>query len=388
MSANICPVVQLGAPRPIPGADKIEVFDIFGSGPCISVKGDFNEGDLACFIPPETMVDTTLACFDFLKKTARKSDGWAKVHAVRLRGQVSVGLLMHVGHKAKVGDDLAAEFKVKKPEDFDPHVQAAIAKAKKVAPWYKRMWWSVTKTGPHKVVNAPWPGIPMYDVTQFYKLPTNVFKDDTLMVATEKLHGTNARYVIGKDGRFRVGSRTRWLDPIKDVGHNGNGLDLSPWHRAAAAASLEAKMRRLAEPLVCWGEIVGPGVQKGFDYGVKEPTFYCFDFYHATERRFLSQSETYNLCRWLEIKHVPQNDIETWGEMKVKIAELARGAGTHANHPSEGVVIRPYTGDGIINDLAGNANKLAGKVINPAYYEFRHRNGDDFDEPTYVAGPV
>lgn len=267
MSDNICPVVRLGAPKAIPGADRLELYEIFGSGPCVTAKGQFHEGSLAVFIPPETMVDSSMTCFDFMKKYARKSDGWAKIHPMRLRGQTSIGLLMDPPSTYSSQGDNAAEFyKVKKPEDFQP--KGAIAQIKKVAPWYVKAWWAITGTGP-KIPNEPYPGIPVYDITQFYKMDTSQFEDDMLMVVTEKLHGTNARYVIDSKGKFRVGSRTRWLedrDQLKEASLLGarwkSEMKMTVWHDAASVAGLEAKLRRLAEPLVIWGEIVGPGVQK------------------------------------------------------------------------------------------------------------------------------
>lgn len=400
MSDNICPVVRLSAPKEIAGADRLELYEIPGSGPCVTAKGQFKKGDLACFIPPESMVDSSLTVFDFMKKYARKSDGWAKVHPMRLRGQQSIGLLMDPPLLSIAGSNGAAFYGVKKAEDFRPKPNAALRQACQwaTAPWYVKAWWRVSGTGP-KIPNAPYPGIPVYDVSQLYKMRDDLFDNDTLMIATEKLHGTNARYVVDKSGKFRVGSRTRWLedrDQMKEASLKGarwkSQMNMTVWHDAAISGDLELKLRRLAEPLVLWGEIVGPGVQKGFDYGVKEPTFFAFDFYHCTERRFLSQSETYNLCRWLEIKHVPINTIEKWSLMSPVVVTLAKMASCLTkDHPSEGIVVRPFLVNGTANDLNGNRNHQAGKVINPAYLELRHKldpedEGDDGIES--VGGPV
>lgn len=126
---------------------------------------------------------------------------------------------------------------------------------------------------------------------------------------------------------------------------------------------------------------------------MEKPTFYAFDFYHCTERRFLSQNETYNLCRWLEIKHVPMAHVDHWRNIYAKLANLTPAA-TLVNkdcaHPVEGIVVRPYLMNGIANDFNGNRNLLAGKLINPAYLDFRHKNEPEEEDagPEFIGGPI
>lgn len=366
MSAHICPVVKLGPPQPIPGADKIEVFNVEGSGPVVQAKGQFKEGDLACFIPPETMVDTGIAAFEFLKKNSRKSDGWAKIKPVRLRGQLSVGVLVSAMGKPE-GSNLAKEYNVKKIEDLEVKHEHFDGRNKTL--WDKaKAWWNKRFS---KEAKGLWPGIPVYDINQLYKMPKGIFADDELMIVTEKLHGTNARFVIGKDSKLWVGSRTMWRL------HDGKNV----YSRAAIESGIEAKLRRLAEPLVLWGEIVGPQIQKGFSYGLKdgEIKFYAFDIYHATERRFLDPRETQDICRWLDIDMVPVLYIATWDNVRSnelnKFYDTMIGVGD--DHPSEGKVIRPYKGVKETHALDGSRCLVAGKVINPAYLECREKPGMD-----------
>lgn len=373
MSAHVCPVIKLGAPQPIPGADKIEVFNVEGSGPVVQAKGQFKEGDLATFIPPETMVDTSLAVFSFLAKNARKSDGWAKIKPVRLRGQLSVGILVPpVGNEGANGAD---KYRVKKIEDLEAKVEQPHNAGKKT-PFLKKMILILTGKW-KKEEKAMWPGIPVYDINQLYKMRPDTFDPEELMVVTEKLHGTNARYVIDKTGKFRCGSRTMWRM------HDGSSV----YSRAATEGQLEAKLRRLAEPLVLWGEIVGPTVQRGFDYGRvgNEIGFYAFDFYHAVERRFLDPDESKNICHWLQIPFVPIVAIDKWKDMKDHLLEYASGDCWNfdargvavCNHPREGVVVRPWKNVKETHALDGSRCLLAGKVINPAYLEFREKPGMD-----------
>lgn len=364
MSTHVCPVVKLGEPIAIPGADKIEVFDILGNGPVVSAKGQFKASDLAVFVPPESVVDTSLEAFTFLKSKARKSDGWAKIRPVRLRGQLSIGLLMPANGMSE-GEDGAKRYSVKKYED---HVKVETIhghNSGKTPGWIIKLW---RRFFPSKEDRGLWPGIPVYDINQLYKMRPGIFADDELMVVTEKLHGTNARFVIGRDGKLWCGSRTMWRN------HDGKNV----YSRAATESGIEAKLRRLAEPIVIWGEIVGPQIQKGFNYGLKdgEQKFYVFDMYHATERRFLDPKEVYDICHWLKMTMVSIIAIDKWSSIKEQLLSLTQ-AQSPGEHPQEGIVVRPYLNVKETHGLDGNLCMVAGKVINPAYLEFREKPGMD-----------
>lgn len=364
MSSHICPVVKLGKPQPIPSADKLVFYEVEGNGPVVVAKEDFKEGDLATFIPPESCVDTALEAFAFLKSKARKPDGWCKIRPVRLRGQLSVGLLLPA--TGAEGSNGADKLKVKK---FEEHVKVEAPKAKQL-PWYRKLW--LKMTGRHKEVpKGLYPGIPVYDINQLYKMPKNLFKPQEMMMVTEKLHGTNARYLIGKDSKLWCGSRTMWRL------HDGSNV----YSRAATSWGIEAKIRRLSEPLVLWGEIVGPNIQRGFSYGLGEGElkFYAFDMYHAVDRRFLDPSEVKDICHWLKIEYVPICGIDKWSEISQYLMTYATGQsyfGT-GEHPREGIVVRPWRNVKETHALDGGKCLLAGKVINPAYLEFREKPGMD-----------
>lgn len=366
MSSHICPVVRLGAPKAIPGADKIVLFEIEGNGPVVSAKEQFKQGDLAGFIPPESIVNTADSAFSFLAPKARKSDGWCKIRPVRLRGQLSVGILVDPLGMGE-GSNVAEKYKVKK---FEEHIKVEQPQPKKM-PWYRRLWLKVIG----KYQETPkglYPGIPVYDINQLYKMPKTLFANEEMMMITEKLHGTNARYVIGKDGKLWCGSRTMWRL------HDGSNV----YSRAANDGNLQAKIGRLSEPLVLWGEIVGPQIQRGFHYGIPDGKlkFYAFDMYHAVERRFLDPTEVKDICHWLKIDYVPILSIDRWDSIRDHLmtwATAGSAIGSNLGHPREGIVVRPWKDVKETHALDGGRCLLAGKVINPAYLEFRERPGMD-----------
>jgi hypothetical protein len=82
-------------------------------------------------------------------------------------------------------------------------------------------------------------------------------------VVTEKIDGTNASIVIGEDGSFRIGSRTRWITPQDD------NYGFARW----ATANKEELMK--LGPGQHFGEWWGNGIQRG--YGLSEKRFSLFN---------------------------------------------------------------------------------------------------------------
>lgn len=83
------------------------------------------------------------------------------------------------------------------------------------------------------------------------------------IIITEKIDGTNAQIFITQDGRFLVGSRSKWITPDND----NHGF-------ARWAYENEKELRRLG-PGNHFGEWWGMGIQRG--YGLNEKRFSLFN---------------------------------------------------------------------------------------------------------------
>jgi hypothetical protein len=86
------------------------------------------------------------------------------------------------------------------------------------------------------------------------------------VIVTEKIDGTNACIVIGEDGSFRTGSRTRWIMPDDD------NFGFSRWaheHRDELVAVLG--------PGTHYGEWWGSGIQRGYGLAKGEKRFSLFN---------------------------------------------------------------------------------------------------------------
>jgi len=336
MSELICPVVKLEKSYPIAGADNLEFFCVFGNGPVVVSKGQFRPGDLAVFIPPETLVDTSGPDFSFLASKAR-SDGKYKLKPTKLRGQLSVGLLVpcHSPMQHAPGENLAGMFAVEKaPEDPLPATFAADQ-----AP-------------------PPYPGIPTYDINRLWAFESTFIPDATRMAVTEKIHGTNARFCL-VDNKIVCGSRNRWLKDGSSV-----------YHDVAKRLKLESKMQMLPKNYVLWGEIYGPGVQKGWEYGAQQKEFRAFDLFDIQSGTFLAWNDMATLCEEFDIPLVPLNspfdDPPTWKELQPHLNSLVCMPSMHAGTVREGIVIRPAYVEGFAM-VRGRPERAIAKLINSEF---------------------
>ena len=106
-------------------------------------------------------------------------------------------------------------------------------------------------------------GIPTYDVDAFKNYP-NVFTEDDSVYVTEKIHGSNARYIF-LDGIMYAGSRNLWKSPDSTCIFR-KVLQHQPWVE---------NWCRAHEGYVLWGEVTP--TQAGYEYGSKSPQFFVFD---------------------------------------------------------------------------------------------------------------
>ncbi|BAW19183.1 putative RNA ligase [Ralstonia phage RP31] len=93
-------IVRVDDVRPIPKADRLEVAVVEG-WECVIAKGSFAKGDIGLYLEIDAAIaldNPVLASFDkqYLKVTKDEATGkdWTVVKTVRLRGQLSQGLLL------------------------------------------------------------------------------------------------------------------------------------------------------------------------------------------------------------------------------------------------------------------------------------------------------
>ena len=176
-----------------PNADTLSIVQVFGQN-CIFRTGEFNEGDLAVYVPYDSVVPLTDPKFSFLDKG--KGAETMRIKPVRLRGEYSEGILIKPQSGMKEGDDVAAILGIIKYEEPEERVRAH-------------------HQGPKAAPAVKDPGIaPKYDMESFHRYG-NSFQMGELVIITEKIHGCNFRAVY-HDGQLYVGSHNLFREAPRE----------------------------------------------------------------------------------------------------------------------------------------------------------------------------
>ncbi len=340
MSAHNVPIVELTIVDH-PNADKLEVA-IVGDYRVVVGKGEYCTGDWAVYIPSNSVLSP-----DFLARvhpTTRNYLSGAeknRVKAQRIRGILSEGMLW-----------CGYDFPIYEYElGFDCAELLGITKHAEQLP----MTFRGKATG-----NAP---TLRYDIENFKKYP-DVFKDGEPVVFTEKLHGTwcclglhvEAGPIVTSKG---LSNRGIALD-VHDEQNKKDNIYVKMWHQHKKSVD-----RLFSTSVYVLGEIVGPGIQKGFDYGYDQPTFKMFDL-HIDGRYVNILSEEWLYAAEL-FDTVP---ILFAGRFsKELMLQYTNGQSTvnGVDHIREGIVVKAVPERYADRDVAPNLGRAILKSVNEDY---------------------
>lgn len=183
-----------------PNADKLVMTSVWGYN-YIGNVNDWHGITKGVFIPPDSLVDTTLPEFAILAGEAKYNDDSTKgkpgqfyrVKAKKLRGIVSYGYMIPAPVNANIGDDLAEKYGIK---HYDPPLRSRNNP--------KDSYYSGGE-----VESPPDLYAPKYDVDSFQRYAKQMLVEGELVHVSEKLHGANGRWVY-HNNKFYCGSRTEW----------------------------------------------------------------------------------------------------------------------------------------------------------------------------------
>ncbi|MFG2617488.1 RNA ligase (ATP) [Streptomyces sp. NPDC048507] len=332
-----------------PNADALELAQV-GLYRAVVAKGAFRTGDFALYIPEQAVLPAAL--IEELGLTGRLAgSAHDRVRAVRLRGELSQGLVCRPRALAAVDLELAAK------EGVDFAGALGIVK-----------WSPPVPTSMNGEVEPAPELLPWTDVENLRRHP-HVFEEGEPVVVTEKLHGTACllTYVAG-DGRVLVSS--------KGFGAKGLGLkedDRNLYWRAVRGHGVPGAAARLADRLGAtrvgiFAEVYGSGVQD-LAYGARggaadaPPGYAVFDV----------SAEIDGQVRWLdpalvladgELPLVPR--LFEGPYVLAEVLELANGRETVSGrglHLREGVVIRAATE----RHSPVTGGRALAKAVSPAY---------------------
>jgi RNA ligase (TIGR02306 family) len=367
---SVCFVATIKEVKAIPNADNIEQV-VVGGWNAITKKGEFKEGDLTVIATTDAVIPEAfsekMGVTSYLRKGGR-------VRTVKLRGVYSECLIIPMtyiqGVKRVEGADCMEMLGITKYEP--PVKQIQLASGRKIK-WRDNQNFHI-----------------------YYKFPNlknvaGMFTEEDMVQITRKIHGTNARYGIVKKSKLSFWDKVKkffrladeWIDYEYIYGsHNcEKGSDsqgfysTDVWRTIAEKYSIKEKLWDLCDILgtyhvgdgiILYGEIYGAGIQKNYEYGLKDIEFVGFDL--KMDNEYLStDSAQYEIINMLHLPHV---EVLYEGKWDQEIQdEYTFGhfiPGTRVPH--EGLVIKHITGD----------RKKVAKVINPDYliYGEKHDVGD------------
>ena len=367
---SVCYVATINEIRPIVGADNIELA-VVGGWSCITKKKKKKEGDMVIIATTDAVIPFELS--EKMGVTNYLRNG-GRVRTVKLRGVYSECLIIPFNHAPKsgshkVGADWMETLGIVKYEPPVKMVQLASGR---------------------KIRYQDNPNFHVY-----YKFPNlknvpGMFTEEDMVEITRKIHGTNARYGIVKKTKLTFfdkvkkffGLADKWIDYEFVVGsHNvekgsdSNGFyDTNVWYEIDKKYGINEKLWNyvknenveIGDGITLYGEIYGAGIQKGYEYGLKDIEFVGFDVKENGE--YLSTYNTWKVIKnELELPYVEILHYGDWSqEIQDKFVFNNFIEGTKVPH--EGIVIKYHTGE---------RPKIA-KVINPDYLIFaeKHNVGD------------
>jgi RNA ligase (TIGR02306 family) len=279
MSRQLATVRRIEKITPIPGADAIECAHV-GGWKVVIKKDEYQEGDLAIYFEIDSWVPHEIAPFLSKGKEPKVYEGvlGQKLRTVRLRGQLSQGLLLPLSAPGIPAEPL---------EGLDVTERLGIV-----------LW---EKAIPAKLAGMCKGGFPsLIPKTDQERAQNLVEKIKTASAEgvrfeiTEKLEGSSmTAYQL--NGEFGVCSRTIELKDTPGSTH---------W-QIAHKLGLEQGMAETPEwDFAIQGELVGPGIQ-GNIYKLKEVRFFVFDIYDIRRGEYLAPDHRQAVIKRLGLQTVP-----------------------------------------------------------------------------------
>ena len=349
-------VVRIDNVLPHNNADSLEIA-IVGGWQVIIRKGEFKADDLAVFCEIDSWVPTELAPFLSKGKEPREYNGvkGEKLRTIRLRGELSQGLLIPLSHETMVRCEAGKALiqrGISPLSSQDELVDQDVTEILGIQKW-------------EPPVNAQLAGQTKGN------FPSIFFKTDQERIqnlsrkldewiaqglefeVTEKLEGSSMTCYLLEDGTFGVCSRN--LDLKRDENN-------SFW-ATAIKLDIEAKMKsyfgETPEKAVCLqGELIGEGIQKNI-YGLKGYDFQVFDIQESGGKYYSAWGRV-TILKHIGIESVPYLGTFTCKPMQ-EILDFAQGNSVLADTKREGVVWKCLTDPSITFKVINNEYLLSEK---------------------------
>lgn len=419
MARKLASIVEISKVSPIDGADRLEVAEMKGKGWKVVVqKGEFKVGDLACYFEIDAFLDPNDERYSFLKERCLRkfvSNGGnvlregIKIKTIKLRGQISQGLLMPLDKFPEICDRLAWK------EGDGYSTGGWRVRDVKTATWFiaetkeeydKRVSESDIPSEEWKEYNEFSNLVPILDadvtallhVEHYDEVKEQLqpamgnpicadakgkFPSDFIPKSDEeRIQGHMEFFEAYRDATFEItakddGSsmtvayspRIDQEDPFIVCSRNlrlkrpEEGGKVSAFWQVVRKYDLEANLKDLYETLckefAFQGELVGPGVNADRD-GYKDYEFHVFRIWDIINQGFVPPQNRRNICHVLKLPHVQV--IEDKYPFFKKITTIEE-----ALKFAEGKTIRGNEREGIVLKQDDGSGDLHFKIVSNRY---------------------
>jgi RNA ligase (TIGR02306 family) len=371
---SVCYIARIGEIVPIPGADNIEVV-LAGGWQAIVQKGQYAEGGLVIVATTDAVIPVELSDEINVTNYLRKGQ---RVRTVKLRGMYSECLIIPLSH-------LSGKLTMGHPDVKEGMDMMEVMSIFKYEPPARQ----VQLSSGRKIKYQDNPNFHVYYKFPNLKNVAGMFTEDDEVEITRKIHGTNARYGIVKKKKISIWDKVKrffgneWIEyeyvygsHNVEKGSDSQGFyDTDVWRTVADKYNIREKLWELFkvakelyninEGITIYGEIYGLGIQKNFDYGLKEIDYVGFDV--TINGEYCDSARSWAIQNILDLNYVPTLYYGNWSQ-EIQDSFVFNTFIEGTKIPHEGIVIK---------SLDGNRHKVA-KVINPDYliYGEKHDIGD------------
>lgn len=327
--ASIKPITDI---KPIEGADAIECAIVDGGWPVVVGKGEYQVGDAALYFEIDSWIPHELAPFLSKGQEPREYNGvkGERLRTVRLRGQISQGLLLRL-------EDAFVDYDKDAPIEYGVDFSEQLNIQKWEAPIPVQLQGTMKGNFPDF--------IPKTDQERCQNLRKEIFethKEESYEV-TLKLDGSSMTVYI-EDGEIGVCSRN--IDLIETE-------ENTFWKVAREYGIIDAMKKFYDETghnFAIQGEMIGEGIQ-GNPEKIKGHKFYLFDVYDIDGSQYLKPKQRYEflvdfLGAGANIEHIPVIDpgtkIDKIGTTIDDLLEMAEGPSLNPFTKREGIVFKSH----------------------------------------------
>tara|TARA_R110000868_G_scaffold14414_2_gene67000 strand:- start:16870 stop:18024 length:1155 start_codon:yes stop_codon:yes gene_type:complete len=367
---SVCFVTKITEIKAIEGADKIEQV-MLGDWSCISSKGTHKVGDLVIAITHDAVIPIEISEKMNITNYLRKQ----RVKTIRLRGVYSECVIMNTDQLIEILPDIDVHI-VKEGRDLEKYLD--IYK-------YQEPEKEVLNTQGKKVKYSE---NPLFEVYTKFPNVKNVGEaffslSDSVQVQSKR-HGTNFRF-----GIVPILNVSWWMKILNFLGlkkkqthefvfgshhvnisyrQNYTGFyntnvysDIIKKYDLEIMAWLAFEEFEIEESIVFYGEIYGPGIQKNYDYNLKEINYELFDI--KINGSYEDPDTVKSLCKTYKTKLTQVlADYISYSEFLESKDHYIKRYIPGTAIPEEGVVVKLCDQDG--------AGLKAIKFINPEYHDY------------------